>query len=377
MLDTRDFADLLLAKTGFFAGVPDSLLKDLNACLADIVPEGGHWISANEGSAVGMACGHFMATGRPGVVFMQNSGLGHALNPLVSLCDPLVYGIPVLLLVGLRGEAGKHDEPQHRKKGLITEALLTASGIATFLLPEETEEARETVAAAFNLMEAERRPAAIIIRKGTFSPYSGAAQIQRADLPTREAALEAVLKFLPPAGRIVSTTGMLSRELFEFRERDGHTHDNDFLTVGAMGHASQIAFGLAVGLPNVKIFCLDGDGALLMHMGGLASIGTAGLRNYTHIVFNNAAHDSVGGQSTVAGELDLPQIALSCGYTEAARVDNLAGIGDRLARYAQEPGCFFLEIRVAKGARKDLGRPGLPLPDCLEAFSKSCRLLEP
>jgi phosphonopyruvate decarboxylase len=237
--------------------------------------------------------------------------------------------------------------------------------------------ARETVARAFSLMAAERRPAAIIIRKGIFSPYSGRAQPEAAGLPTREAALGAVLKFLPPAGRVVSTTGMLSRELFELRERDGRTHDHDFLTVGAMGHASQIAFGLALSLPKVKIFCLDGDGALIMHMGGLASIGAAGLRNFTHIVFNNAAHDSVGGQATVAGELNLPQIALSCGYTAAARLDNLAGLEDRLAHYTKEPGCFFLEIRVAKGARKNLGRPGRPLPDCLAAFSKSCRLLEP
>lgn len=374
MLDTRIFARLLAERCSVITGVPDSLLKNLSVCLKDTAQEGCFWITVNEGSSVAMACGAYMATGKPGVVFMQNSGLGHALNPLLSLCDPLVYGIPLLCIIGLRGEIGKKDEPQHRKMGLVTEQLLHAAGIPYSFLPDDITGAENAIKESFLTMQTQHVPVALLVRKGLFAPYAGTpADADARVLPAREEALGATLAVLPPAIRIVATTGMLSRELFEYREKKAESHGSDFLTVGAMGHASQIALGLAVNLPEQKIICLDGDGALLMHMGGMATIGTAGVKNFIHIVFNNGAHDSVGGQPTVARKIDLVRIAASCGYTESATVDSTQNIQKQLAAWLCREGCFFLEILVDKGARKDLGRPTLPLPDCLNSFAKNCR----
>ena len=334
----------------FFVGVPDSLLKDFCACLADTHSD-RHVITANEGGAVALAAGHWLATRHPALVYMQNSGQGNAVNPLASLADPDVYSIPMLLLVGWRGEPGVHDEPQHVKQGKITLSLFETLGIPTSVIPDDEPAALALAASAVAQTLAESRPVALVARKGLFAHHT--LQNKPADISTlrREDAIEGVLRALPPSAVVVSTTGMISREVYETRERLGQDHSRDFLTVGSMGHALMIALGIAKAQPDRPVVCLDGDGASIMQMGNLAIAGQSGCANLHHIVLNNAAHDSVGGQPTVGGAIDLPAIATACGYRIANSLDAL---------FAPSPSPAFLEIRVAKGARADLGRPKEP-----------------
>lgn len=349
MIDPKSFVESLMAcGVDFFTGVPDSLLKNFCAYVTDHCGA-NHIIAANEGGAVGLASGHYLATGRPALVYMQNSGQGNAVNPLASLADPDVYSIPMVLLVGWRGEPGVKDEPQHVKQGKITISLFETMGIPTVVLADDGElesrvgvrEWMSQVSSAVELAVRESRPVALIVRKGLFGDY--ALQNKKPDIAglKREDAIEGILKALPEDAVVVSTTGMISREVYETRERMGQGHAKDFLTVGSMGHASQIALGIAMAQPNRKVFCLDGDGASIMQMGNMAIVGQSHCGNLTHIVLNNAAHDSVGGQPTVGGAIDLPAIAKACGY-------NVPG----------HP--TFRQVLVAKGARKDLGRPKEP-----------------
>ena len=324
----------------FFTGVPDSLLKSFCAYVADNCGE-RHVIAANEGGAVGLAAGHYLATGRPALVYMQNSGQGNAVNPLASLADPDVYSIPMVLLVGWRGEPGVKDEPQHVKQGKVTVSLFEALGIPTEILPGDEFAALELTRRMVARAKAESRPVALVARKGLFAEYKLRNRKPDVAALPREQAIEDVLKSLPADAVVVSTTGMISREVYETRERLGQDHSRDFLTVGSMGHAVMIALGIAMAQPNRKVVCLDGDGASIMHMGNMAIAGQSGCSNLTHIVFNNAAHDSVGGQPTVGAAIDLSAIASSCGYN-------------------REGAPAFREVRVAKGARKDLGRPKEP-----------------
>lgn len=337
---SRFVGELEKGGVGFFTGVPDSLLKSFCAWIADN-RAGRHVIAANEGAAVALAAGRHLATGEAALVYMQNSGEGNAVNPLASLADPDVYSIPMVLLVGWRGEPGVHDEPQHVKQGKITLSLLETMGIPAEVLSENEDEALLQVRRMVKLAREESRPVALVARKGAFAGYVLQSRVPDVAPLVREKAIEEVLSTLPEDAAVVSTTGMISREVYETRERRGEGHGRDFLTVGSMGHAVMIALGIAKARPERPVFCLDGDGAVLMHMGSLAIAGQSGAANLTHIVFNNAAHDSVGGQPTVAGAIDLAAVAAACGYNR--------------------PGApVFKEIKVAKGARKDLGRPKEP-----------------
>ena len=354
MIPCNDFLNWLeTAGIDFFAGVPDSLLKDFCACLADTRPPASQVIAANEGGAVALAAGHWLATRRPALVYMQNSGQGNAVNPLASLADPDVYSIPMLLLVGWRGEPGVHDEPQHVKQGKITLSLFATLGIPTSVLPDDEPAALALAAAAVAQSLAESRPVALVVRKGLFAPH--ALQNTPADIATLrgEGAIETVLAAHPPSAVVVSSTGLISREVYETRERRGEGHSRDFLTVGSMGHALMIALGIAQAQPSRPVVRLDGDGASIMQMGNLAIAGQSACPNLFHIVLNNAAHDSVGGQPTVGGAIDLPAIAAACGYRLAPSLDTLFAP-------SPSPSPSFLEIRVAKGARSDLGRPKEP-----------------
>ena len=338
MIRASVFVDTLKTlSVDFFVGVPDSLLKSFCAYVTDNCGE-SHMIAANEGGAVGLATGHYLATGKPALVYMQNSGQGNAVNPLCSLADPDVYSIPMVLLVGWRGEPGVKDEPQHVKQGKVTVSLFETLGIPTEILPDDDESAANVTRKMVERAKAESRPVALIVRKGLFAEYK--LQNKKPDIAAlpRERAIEGVLSALPPDAVVVSTTGMISREVYETRERLGQDHSRDFLTVGSMGHASMIALGIAKAQPNRPVYCLDGDGASIMQMGNMAIVGSSECVNLTHIVFNNAAHDSVGGQPTVGGAISLPIIAAACGYNEPGHPT-------------------FKMILVAKGARKDLGRP--------------------
>lgn len=351
------YAALQREGIGFFAGVPDSLLKDICAYISDHSAPTSHVIAANEGSALALASGSYLATGKPGLVYLQNSGLGNLVNPLTSLTDPEVYAIPALLLIGWRGEPGVHDEPQHRKQGRIMLATLDALEIPHAVLPDTPEAAAKVLAAAVATAREKSAPFALIVRKGTFAPYK--LQRKAPDVFTlkREGALQLVLDSLCDNEVIVSTTGMTSREVFEHREATQAGHAKDFLTVGCMGHASQIALGVALSKPERLVYCLDGDGAVLMHMGALAITGAAKPENFRHVVINNGAHDSVGGQPTTGLEMNLPAIATACNYRWARSTGNPAEIPALLAELRAASGPAMLEIKVSKGARPELGRP--------------------
>jgi len=341
--------------TGFFTGVPDSLLKNLCAYITDAFDEKHHIIAANEGNAVALAVGHHLATGTIPMVYMQNSGEGNAVNPLLSLADGDVYRIPLLLCIGWRGEPGVHDEPQHVKQGKVTLSLLETMGIPFLILSSETDELKAQMEKAYAYMRSEGTPYALIIQKGLFGDYALKNARDVEGTMSREEALELVAKHTAHDAIYVSTTGMASRELYEIRERNGEGHQKDFLTVGSMGHASQIALGIALSKKNRQVICLDGDGAVLMHLGGMTIIGTTKPENYVHIILNNGAHDSVGGQPTVGRDVDLASVALCLGYKASVKVNTQKQLIDALK--ADGPGPRCIEVLVRKGNRKDLGRP--------------------
>lgn len=340
----------------FFAGVPDSLLKDFCAYVTDHVPEPDHVIAANEGNAVAVAMGRFLGTGKPGLVYMQNSGIGNAVNPLLSLADREVYAIPMLLLIGWRGEPGVKDEPQHLKQGRRTTELLDAMELPWFVLPATLAEARSVIAEAAEVMRNREGPVALLVRTGTFERYD-LRHDSVADFPlTREDAVKGIAGCLQDDDVIVSTTGKASRELYEYRQAQG-TSGNDFLTVGGMGHTASIAMGIAKARPERLIVCLDGDGSVIMHMGALAVIGQADLPNLLHVVINNGSHESVGGQPTVGYEIGIPAIARACGYRAAVSVSRLDDVKEAVIGLRRQHGPVLLEVKVRKGARSDLGRP--------------------
>ncbi len=366
-----EFLDLL--PCGFFCGVPDSLLS---ALCAEIMRRHGvghrHVIAANEGNAVGLAAGYHLATGEVPCVYLQNSGVGNIINPVTSLLSPDVYGIPCVFVVGWRGEPGVHDEPQHAFMGKATVALLQAAGVETRVIVKDTARAdAEAAMAAFSPLLAQGQSVAFVIRKGaiTGAAYAPAASSARL---TRERAVERVL-IAANDDPIVSTTGKASRELFELRERLGYGHERDFLTVGSMGHCSSIALGLALAKPAQTVFCLDGDGAALMHLGAMAVIGAQKPHNLIHIVLNNAAHESVGGMPTVGDSVDLAAIAKDCGYGFTASVSDAAALDETLNRARRLQTLSFVEARCAVGARDDLGRPTTTPKENKLAFMQKLR----
>ncbi len=357
MIETNKFFDTLNScDVNFFAGVPDSLLKHLCAYISDRVPSGQHVIAANEGSAVALATGHYLSTGTPALVYMQNSGQGNAVNPLVSLADPEVYGIPMLLLVGWRGEPGLKDEPQHAKQGKITDEIFRAMDIPCSILPNETDPAIVTVKNAIHQCRQETRPVALLVHADSFSTSTSKYDEPDGAL-NREQVISQIAGFLPPDAALISTTGHISRELYEFRLRSQSGHAHDFLTVGSMGHASQIALGIALNQPQRPVVCFDGDGAALMHLGALPIIGSYAGPHFLHILLNNGAHGSVGGQPTVGFNVNFPDMARACGYRMAMCVTRFEEIAASLTRLLKTDGPTFLEICVSIEARADLGRP--------------------
>ena len=358
MIRVNKFYDTLCANgIDFFTGVPDSLLKDFCAYVMDHTPGKQNIIAANEGAAVGIAAGHYMASGRLPLVYMQNSGLGNTVNPLLSLADEKVYGLPLLLLIGWRGEPGVHDEPQHVKQGEVTLDLLEAMQIPYTVLVQDEKQALEQVYRMIKEVKEKNCPHAIVIRKGLFDEYKLRNKVCH-DYPlSREEALKLIVQYLGKKDVVVSTTGKLSRELFELRETLQQEHERDFLTVGSMGYSSSIALGIALEKPEKTVWCLDGDGAFIMHMGAITNIGALAPKNYRHIIFNNGAHESVGGQPTLGFQIDMPAIGQACGYRHIYSVVTREEIERILPRLQQCEGPVLLELRVKINSRADLGRP--------------------
>jgi len=357
-LAPADFYSLLAEKKiDFYTGVPDSLLKDFCAYVSDTAPKHNHVITANEGASIALATGYHLATRKFPVVYMQNSGFGNTVNPLLSLADPKVYSIPMLLMIGWRGEPGKKDEPQHLVQGKLMTSLLTDMGISFEVLPDYLDGARDAVNTALNYLENRKGPYAFLVKRQTFTSYKLKSKEPDNLSVNREQALKLVVDSCKGFDILVATTGFASRELYEYREELKQGHEKEFLCVGSMGHASTIALGVAMSKPSRQVYCLDGDGALLMHMGSLATIGHSDCKNFNHILLNNGSHDSVGGQPTQGFKIDFCAIARASGYKHVASATTPDEIKKALIALRQSEGPSFLEIRVNKGARKNLGRP--------------------
>jgi len=342
----------------FFTGVPDSQLKALCDYLMDrfgIDPK-HHIIAANEGNCTALAAGYHLATGKVPVVYMQNSGEGNIINPVASLLSDKVYAIPMIFIVGWRGEPGVHDEPQHIYQGEVTIKLLEDMDIATFIIGKETTDAEvENAMQGFRDILAKGKDVAFVIRKGALTD-SPKVEYKNDNEMVRE---EIIRHIAAATGEnpVISTTGKASRELFEIREANGQSHKYDFLTVGSMGHSSSIALGVALSKPNQQIWCVDGDGAVLMHMGAMAVLGSNKPENLIHVVINNGAHETVGGMPTVAANVDLVAVAKACGYPNAVSVNSFEALDSELAAAKERHALSLIEVKCSIGARADLGRP--------------------
>ena len=342
----------------FFTGVPDSLLKEFCQYIEEKSSNENHIIAANEGCSIGLATGYHLETGQIPLVYLQNSGLGNTINPLMSLTDKEVYSIPLILLIGWRGEPGIKDEPQHIKQGRVTTRLLEALEIPFKVLNSSEKESIEKTKWAINTAKKSSSPVALLVKKGSFEKCESNIIMKNELTISREEVISMIIKYSSNRTTFVSTTGMISRELYEQRDIQNQDKSNDFLTVGSMGHASQIALGIANINPSRKIICLDGDGALLMHLGGITNIGTRNDIDFFHILINNGAHDSVGGQPTVGKKVSLTKVAEACLYNNViGPITEKEDIIKNIKKLSKLSGKRFLEIHVKKGARSNLGRP--------------------
>lgn len=358
----------------FYTGVPDSQLKALCDYLMNTygIDQHHHIIAANEGNCVGLAAGYHLATGKTPVVYMQNSGEGNIINPLASLLNDKVYAIPMIFIIGWRGEPGIHDEPQHIYQGEVTVKLMEDMDVKTFIIGKDTTENElKAVMADFNEVLKRGKQVAFIIHKGALEYYETV--VYKNDYTmTREDIIQHIVK-VSGEDPIVSTTGKASRELFETRVANGQSHQYDFLTVGSMGHSSSIALGVALNKPDRKIWCIDGDGAVLMHMGAMAVIGANAPKNLVHIVINNGAHETVGGMPTVAEKMDVIAIAKACGYPHAVSVDNFEALDEELNTVKDTRELSLIEVKCSIGARANLGRPTTTAIENKENFTHYIR----
>ena len=361
------FVDVL--GSDFYTGVPDSQLKALCNYLIDRygIDSKHHVIAANEGNCTALAAGYHLATGSIPVVYMQNSGEGNVINPIASLLNDKVYAIPVIFVIGWRGEPGLHDEPQHIYQGEVTVKLMEDMDVATFIVGKDTsEEELSTKMDEFREILSSGKSVAFVIRKGALTD-APKVEYKNDNTMIREDIIKHIVK-ASGEDPIVSTTGKASRELFEIREANGQSHKYDFLTVGSMGHSSSIALGVAFNKPNQKIWCIDGDGAVLMHMGSMAVTGSNKPKNLIHIVINNSAHETVGGMPTVASDIDIVAIAKACGYPNAVCVDSFGKLDYELENAKERNELSLIEVKCSIGAREDLGRPTTTAIDNKEAF---------
>jgi len=351
-----------------FYGVPDSLMKSLTNYLDVHTLAAKHVQTVNEGSAIAMGTGYHLSTARIPCVYMQNSGLGNAINPLLSLTTP--YSIPMLILVGWRGEPGKRDEPQHIHQGQCTPNLLSAMNMNWSILPDFDQGVVDVLENANQQMTDQQKPHVLLVKRATFESYESPYNTTYEQGPSREEVVEHLLNQSLSSDVYVATTGFTSRELYDQRVRRKESTSTDFLMTGSMGHASAIAASIAMNKPTQMVYCLDGDGSLLMHLGNMASIGIRKIHNFKHIVLNNNAHESVGGQKTGCDQIGLSQVALGLGYTWVKTATSTAQLSACLKELRACKGPAFLEIQTTLGTSKNLGRPSVLEKEGFQNFLK-------
>ena len=373
MISVVDFSKKL-SSLGFDTaiGVPDSTFKGLISYFSS--QNGGvfkHLIASNECEDAAVASGYYLAHQRPALVYMQNSGFCKTLNPYTSLLSADVYSIPALLLVGWRGKPGKKDEPQHKMMGRIMLGLFNAMELEYTVLEESTWE--DQLEKARDYMGSKNRPYVIAIPKGLFDYFEIPQQDKNKAVLTREEALNIIVDNTSDDAVFISTTGKTSRELFETREQRKDYHGKDFYTVGSMGCASSIAFGVGLADSRKKIYILDGDGAALMQLGTMATIGHYKNSRIKHILLDNNAHESTGSQPTVSDSVNFPQIASACGYEYVESVENEEQLKKVLQQLENNGKLSLLVVKVKKGSRPDLGRPTTTPKENRDAFIRNFR----
>lgn len=357
MIDNALFFEYLKKiDINFYTGVPDSLLKDFCGFISQNVNYKNHVITANEGSAIALATGYHLATEKVPFVYMQNSGIGNAINPLLSLCSKEVYGIPMLIMIGWRGEPGVKDEPQHLKQGRIQEALLKALEIPYEILSSsDSKSFNEKIDRLKKITVSENSPVVLLVKKNTFKEYKYPSENYVNSRFNRESVLKTILKSIPYNSVVISTTGKTSREIYELRKELNHSHEHDFLTVGSMGHASHIALGISKFISDKTVICIDGDGSAIMHMGAFTNNGNTTSSNFKHILLNNGAHESVGGQPTMGSKINFCKIAKACNYKNVKLSNSFCK--DDVDWLIESKGPSFLEVPIILGSRDNLGRP--------------------
>ncbi len=342
----------------FYTGVPDSQLKHLCNYLINTYKSDKkhHIIAANEGNACAIGAGYYLSSGKVPVIYMQNSGEGNIINPLASLLNNKVYAIPSVLIIGWRGEPGVKDEPQHIFQGEITLKLLEIMQVEYFVVSQETTENElKKVMNKFEQILMQGRSCAFVVKKDVFE-YSQKIVYKNDFNMIREEAIKHIVN-VTGQDIIISTTGKASRELYEIRDQNKQSHKYDFLTVGSMGHSSSIALGIAINKPYKNVWCIDGDGALLMHMGAISVIGNSDLKNFKHIIINNNAHETVGGMPTSISGTCIVKMAEAVGYEYFICVNNYADLDRELKIIKNNKKLSLIEVKCSIGAREDLGRP--------------------
>lgn len=366
MLKPKDLFDGLKdINIDFYAGVPDSLLKNFCNYVDDNSDSHKHLIAANEGNAISIAAGYHLTSGKVGAVYLQNSGLGNCVNPLLSLTHEEVYSIPIFMIIGWRGEPGVKDEPQHIKQGQATIKQLEIMDV-DYLILDKDSNLSDVLKKAMKSLKF-KRPFALLVKRDTFLPYEKTKNKVLASRLSRERAIREIIRLSSKKDLVFCTTGKASRELYEIRVSLGGNM-KDFLTVGSMGHTSSIALGAALGRKDLRVVCIDGDGAMLMHMGGIAIIGDHAPNKYIHVVLNNSAHESVGGQETVAGNMDLKKLSESCQYSYYGRADDIDSLKSEWKKLEKYKGPVMLEILISTEVRNNLGRPKSSAKSNKEAF---------
>jgi len=350
---------LVKEEVDFFTGVPDSTLKHFCFYLDDNSTQSNHIIAANEGNSIAIAAGYHFSTGKIPLVYMQNSGIGNALNPITSLADKEIFGVPMLVLVGWRGEPGKKDAIQHLKDGVTQIELLNSLGLSHTILRPDKQSLKLQIQDSIEKSKSAKSPHIILVSKDSFETYSPVFQEPKISSMSREYAIAETLSFIKPDSAVISTTGKASRELYEIREKKGGMNKADIMVVGSMGHVSSFSLGVALQSPKRKVYCLDGYGSLIMHMGALPTIGKYSSSNFRHILLNNFSHDSVGGQDSSSNIIDFSLLSQAVSYKNYFKIRNKSDFKEIFPQFIEAKGPSFLEIIVAKGSRADLSRPDL------------------
>lgn len=373
MVINEFFDSLKENKVSFFTGVPDSYLNGFCNYLKLNFLASENVITANEGNAIAFAAGYYLSTGELPLVYMQNSGMGNSINPLVSLTDTHVYSIPMILLIGWRGEPETKDgeREQHIMQGRLTKPLLDDMGISYHIISDST--AQEDVSWAANYAREKSKTVALIVPNGVLTEKKKNDADDKYPL-SREEAISIILDVMPKDTLYVASTGRATRELFCQREIRGEDHSHDFLNIGSMGHGSSVAMGLALGNPKRRVVCLDGDAAAIMHMGAMTTVSKLELPNFTHVVLNNGAHESVGGQPSVGQLIEFTKIAEGCGYYTVGRsVENEEQLRLAVQACIECGKASFVDARIHSGIRNDLHSITMSSHEMIDEFIKTVR----